>query len=257
MLYVDQKTFYQPKIILCGFIWISLIGEKAYLQIRRMQDPAYFVYENTDPFYLSLKIFEVVMVFLYFVYFLIVSYMVVYSLGMMKKAYKYLILLTLVVITLSILILFLNGRTLQLVNTPLYLSQYVLFNTYMFLVAFFYSPTMDAIPPSRFGQSNIKVAMNSISDMFDRSRSKNDNKGQQTTERANIMNKFYETEMPELTKANIHMESRKAFDQSLGENDDLESFNSTTATTKTTGQRRHLKRTPEDKAKERLWQSIE
>lgn len=175
------------------------------------------------------------MIFIYLVYFLIVSYMVVSVLKMMKKAYKYLILLTLVVITLSILILFLNGKTLQLVNTPLYLSQYVLFNTYMFLVAFFYSPTMDAIPPSRFGQSNIKLAMNSITEMFDRTRtSKTDNKGQQTNDRANIMNKFYETEMPELTKANIHMESRKAFDQSLEENDDLESFNTTSTASKTT-----------------------
>lgn len=46
----------------------------------------------------------------------------------------------------------------------------------MMLVAFFYSPTMDSIPASRFGESNIKLAMNSITEMFDRKATKNDNK---------------------------------------------------------------------------------
>jgi len=136
-----------------------MVAEKAYLQIKRLKDPAYFIYENSDPFYLSIELFELGMIFLYLVYFLIVSYLVIFLLNMMKKAYKYLICLTLVVILASILILFMNGRTSQLVNTPLYLSQYVLFNTYLFLVAFFYSPTMDSIPVTRGSQSNLKLAM--------------------------------------------------------------------------------------------------
>ena len=143
------------------------------------------------------------MLALYVVYFAILCYLVVRVLNMMKKAYKYLILLTLVVIAASVAILFLNGRSQQLINTPLYLSQYVLFNTYMMLVAFFYSPVMDSIPTSRFGRSNIKLALHSITEMFDRNASKSDNKHVDRVDHNRIMSKFYEQEMPELTKASI------------------------------------------------------
>ena len=154
-----------------------MITEKAYLQVKRLADPAYFVYENTDTFFVTIKLIEITMLILYLVYFLIVSYLVLFVLTMMKKAYRYMILLTLVVIAASVLILFLNGRTSQLINTPLYLSQYVLFNTYMIMVAFFYSPTTESIPPVRGTRSNIELAVTSFTEMFDRKPSnKNDNK---------------------------------------------------------------------------------
>lgn len=231
-----------------------MVFEKAYLQIRRLSDPAYFVYENTDTFFVTIKIVEIVMLTLYLVYFLIVSYLVLFVLNMMKKAYRYLILLTLVVIASSLLILFLNGRTSQLVNTPLYLSQYVLFNTYMFMVAFFYSPTTEAIPPVRGGRSNIELAVTSFTEMFDRA-NKTDNKHSPAgrNDRSTIMSRFYETEMPELTKSSDLESHRKAFDQSVEDEDDLESFNTTGGSKR----RRDLKRSSQDKAKERLWQEIE
>ena len=122
MLNVDENTFYRPKILLCFMIWACMVGEKAYLQIKRGSDPAYFVYENTDPFIMTIKIVEMTMLGLYVIYFLVVSYLVIFVLNMMKKAYKFLIRLTLLVIAGSLVILFLNGRTSQLVNTPLYLS---------------------------------------------------------------------------------------------------------------------------------------
>jgi len=103
-------------------IWGCMVTEKAYLQIRRLQDPAYFVYENTDPFFMAINLFGLVMLGLYVIYFMILSYLVLFVLNIMKKAYKYLILLTLLVIATSLVILFLNGRSTQLTNTPLYLA---------------------------------------------------------------------------------------------------------------------------------------
>lgn len=221
--------------------------------MRRLSDPAYFVYENTDTFYVTIEVFELVMLFLYLTYFLIVSYLVLFVLNMMKKAYKYLTLLTLGVIFFSLLILFQNGRTSQLVNTPLYLSQYVLFNTYMVMIAFFYSPTMDSIPATRGGQSNIKLAMTSITELVTRP-SKSDNK-HTSGDHSRIMDRFYEQEMPELAKRN--QLDNNAFDQSVDEgDDDLEGF-STMPTSSQNTRRRDLKKNPQDKAKERLWQSIE
>jgi len=92
--------------------------------------------------------------------------------------------------------------------------------------------------------------------MFDRkTSSKSDNKHTPGTkiDHSHIMNKFYEQEMPELTKASTAHLDHKAFDQSLEDaDDDLESFR-TAAASKNNTRRRDLKMTPEDKAKERLW----
>lgn len=118
----------------------------------------------------------------------------------------------------------------------------------MMLAAFFYSPTMDSIPATRFGTSNIKLAIHSITEMFDRNASKNDNKHRAADriDHNHIMSKFYEQEMPELTKASIHdlEKHHRAFDTSLDENedDDIEAFN-TSASGRQGQRRRELKKT--------------
>ena len=134
----------------------------------------------------------------------------------------------------------------------------------MIAVAFFYSPTMDSIPSSRFGPSNIKLAMNSITEMFERKSNRNDNKydghkGKQQIDHNHIMSKFYETEMPELTNASIDdlEDHHKAFDSSLYESDTVEINTTSTSLPQTKNRRRDLKRDPRDKAKEKLWESIE
>ena len=49
--------------------------------------------------------------------------------------------MTFIVILGSLLILFMNGRTSQMTDTPLFVAQYALFNTYLFVVALLYAPT--------------------------------------------------------------------------------------------------------------------
>lgn len=73
------------------------------------------------------------------------------------------------------------------------------------------------------------------------------------------MNKFYETEMPELTNASIEdlEDHHKAFDSSLDESDTVEINTTSTSLAQTKNRRRDLKRDPRDKAKEKLWESIE
>jgi len=118
----------------------------------------------------------------------------------------------------------------------------------MILVAFFYSPTMDVIPATHFGTSNIKLAFHSITEMFDRNASKTDNKhrANDRTDHSTIMSKFYEQEMPELTKAGIiNLEKHnKAFDTMIDENEDedIETFN-TSASGKALKGRRDVKKT--------------
>jgi hypothetical protein len=170
---VDESSFYKPKIVLCSFLWLSMVVEKAYLSMSRASDPSYFVTEYSDSTFMAIRVFGLAMLLIYLVYFLVVAYLVVFVLNMMKKAYKYLILITLTVIALSLVILFLNGRSTQQVNTPLYVSQYVLFNTYMLLVAYLYSPCMESIPTSRFSRSKLQRVMGSISGFWVRSRDGN------------------------------------------------------------------------------------
>ena len=59
----------------------------------------------------------------------------------------------------SLYILFLDGRTSQMTDTPLYVAQYALFNIYLFVVTILYSPTgenTDRKFPGLIGQlSNI------------------------------------------------------------------------------------------------------
>ena len=73
------------------------------------------------------------------------------------------------------------------------------------------------------------------------------------------MSKFYETEMPELTNASIDdlEDHHKAFDSSLDESDTVEINTTSTSLPQTKNRRRDLKRDPRDKAKEKLWESIE
>jgi len=158
---------------------------------------------------MAIRVFGLAMLLIYLVYFLVVAYLVVFVLNMMKKAYKYLILITLTVIALSLLILFLNGRSTQQVNTPLYISQYVLFNTYMILVAYLYSPCMESIPTSRFAKSNLQKALVSLSGILGKTKEGSSRRplssgrtglqGSGKVDHAQIMNQFYEQEMPELT----------------------------------------------------------
>lgn len=96
--------------------------------------------------------------------------------------------------------------------------------------------------------------------MFDRKASKNDNKHEDRLDHNRIMSKFYEQEMPELTKASIiDLEKHhKAFDTSIDDiDDDSETFNTTGSSGRQGQRRRDLKKTAQDKAKERIWQSIE
>jgi hypothetical protein len=53
-----------------------MVAQKAYLQLRRLKDPAYFVYENTDPLFMAINMFGFAMLVLYVFYFAILCYLV-------------------------------------------------------------------------------------------------------------------------------------------------------------------------------------
>jgi len=61
----------------------------------------------------------------------------------MRKAYKWVIAMTVLVVTASGCILLMSGRTAQMTDTPLFVAQYALYNIYLYMVAFLYSPSLN------------------------------------------------------------------------------------------------------------------
>jgi hypothetical protein len=93
----------------------------------------------------------------------------------MKKSYKYLICMTILVITASVVLVQMNGQMHEYEKPYLFIAQYSLFNIYMALVAYLYSPCTS----TKFSKpSGTEVSR----------------------ERDVIMNTFYETELPEITE---------------------------------------------------------
>jgi hypothetical protein len=88
-----------------------------------------------------MRVTGIVLLVVYMVYLALISISLTRIMNMMKKAYRHLICVTLAVIVASLVILVLNGQVASHFERPiLYVAQYALFNFYMILVAYLYSP---------------------------------------------------------------------------------------------------------------------
>ena len=108
------------------------------------------------------------------------------------------------VISLSVFILILSGRSSQMTNTALYIAHYALFNIYLFLVAFLYSPSFST--EYKGIVSMIKGIFTSTDEHALPDDGHSSKKMRSEDERDNFMDKFYEQEMPELTHTTIEVE---------------------------------------------------
>jgi len=141
MLNIDKKKFYTPKIVICVLIWLYLVTEITYVSIR----DAEIIELNFDKVRLVMRSVGALILAAYLVYFGVVSYLISKVIGLMKKSYKWLICTTLGVILISLAILFLNGQVQSDFDKPvLFVAQYTLYNVYMVVVAFLYSPCANA-----------------------------------------------------------------------------------------------------------------
>lgn len=135
----------------------------------------------------------------------------------MKKAYKYLVCMTVTVIFISVLLVQMNGQMHEYEQPYIFIAQYSLFNIYMQVIAYMYSPCTS----TKFSKPK---------------------KTDESQERDVIMNVFYETELPE-----------------LGEYTEISRTSSKTSNNVTSlyeQNRRDMKKDPQEKVKERLWESI-
>jgi hypothetical protein len=110
----------------------------------------------------------------------------------MRKAYKWLIGMTTGVILISILILILQGRSSQMTNTPLYIAHYALFNIYLYLVAFLYSPSFSTEYKGIFDMIKGVFKGDEVTEHQNTDGHNNSNTKRSEDERDNFMDKFYE-----------------------------------------------------------------
>ena len=92
LLNINKKRFYSPKIALCSLIWVYLLAEG----LVARDDPKHL------PVFLSVIGFMLLTTYL--AYFAVVSFTVLKVVNQMKKSYKYLICMTIVVIAVSVVL---------------------------------------------------------------------------------------------------------------------------------------------------------
>eukprot|EP00347_Sterkiella_histriomuscorum_P006317 403353220 len=215
---IDEKRFYLPKIILCLGIWVVLMISNTYLNLQQINDPSFYWRDDVGSFYSSLQICSVVLFLLYSSYFVIVAYVAFFQIKEMKKSYKFSLYMTFGVILFCISIMLFNGYRQTQNDTVMFVAFYAMFNIYMFIIAYLYSPSVDSLEDLQYKQTR--------------------------KEHEHIMNQFYEQELPDISK---DLDSSR---QSLTNDRKKKASNGSAE------KRRHLKKDPAQKAKDKLWESI-
>ncbi|XP_076128529.1 transmembrane protein 181 isoform X2 [Alosa pseudoharengus] len=156
-------TFYLPKMLIVGLIWLSAVTLGIWQTVNELQDPTYQYKVDIDNFQ-GMKIFFLLVVVLYVLY---LVFLVVRACSELKHMpysdlrLKFLTALTFVVLMISMAILYLRfgAKALQdnfvaelsthYQNSAEFLSFYGLLNFYLYTLAFVYSPSKNAMYDSQ------------------------------------------------------------------------------------------------------------
>ncbi|XP_041716293.1 transmembrane protein 181 isoform X2 [Coregonus clupeaformis] len=156
-------TFYLPKLVIVGLLWLSAVTLGIWQTVNELQDPTY-QYKVDIANFQGMKIFFLVVVTLYILYLI---FLIVRACSELKNMpytdlrLKFLTALTFVVLVISMAILYLRfgAKALQdnfvaelsthYQNSAEFLSFYGLLNFYLYTLAFVYSPSKDAIYDSQ------------------------------------------------------------------------------------------------------------
>ncbi|XP_029532296.1 transmembrane protein 181 isoform X1 [Oncorhynchus nerka] len=156
-------TFYLPKLVIVGLLWLSAVTLGIWQTVNELQDPTY-QYKVDIANFQGMKIFFLVVVTLYVLYLI---FLIVRACSELKNMpytdlrLKFLTALTFVVLVISMAILYLRfgAKALQdnfvaelsthYQNSAEFLSFYGLLNFYLYTLAFVYSPSKDAIYDSQ------------------------------------------------------------------------------------------------------------
>ncbi|XP_010902940.1 transmembrane protein 181 isoform X2 [Esox lucius] len=156
-------TFYLPKLVVVGFLWLSAVTLGIWQTVNELKDPTY-QYKVDIANFQGMKIFFLVVVTLYILYLI---FLIVRACSELKNMpytdlrLKFLTTLTFVVLIISMVILYLRfgSKALQdnfvaelsthYQNSAEFLSFYGLLNFYLYTLAFVYSPSRNALYDSQ------------------------------------------------------------------------------------------------------------
>ncbi|XP_053737494.1 transmembrane protein 181 isoform X1 [Synchiropus splendidus] len=156
-------TFYLPKLIIVGLLWLSAVTLGIWQTVNELQDPTY-QYKVDIANFQGMKVFFLIVVVLYILY---LVFLVVRACSELKNMpysdlrLKFLTALTFVVLVISMVILYLRfgAKALQdnfvaelsthYQNSAEFLSFYGLLNFYLYTLAFVYSPSKNALYDSQ------------------------------------------------------------------------------------------------------------
>lgn len=111
ILTINENKFYWPKAFVCVILWGALVAEQGYLSLKRSQDPSYWNAMYADHFMVGIRLVGVVFIILYLMYFFLLATQMFTTVKQMRKAYKWVISMTVLVISASGCILLMSGRT--------------------------------------------------------------------------------------------------------------------------------------------------
>uniref|UniRef100_H3C6I9 Transmembrane protein 181 n=1 Tax=Tetraodon nigroviridis TaxID=99883 RepID=H3C6I9_TETNG len=154
-------TFYLPKLIIVGLLWLSAVTLGIWQTVNELQDPTYQYKVDIGNFQ-GMKVFFLVVVALYILYLI---FLVVRACSELKNMpysdlrLRFLTALTFVVLVISVVILYLRFGAKALQNNFVaelsthyqnylpaeFLSFYGLLNFYLYTLAFVYSPSKNAL----------------------------------------------------------------------------------------------------------------
>uniref|UniRef100_A0A8D3CMS7 Transmembrane protein 181 n=1 Tax=Scophthalmus maximus TaxID=52904 RepID=A0A8D3CMS7_SCOMX len=139
-------TFYLPKLIIVGLLWLSAVTLGIWQTVNELQDPTYR-YKVDMVNFQGMKVFFLIVVALYILYLI---FLIVRACSELKNMpysdlrLKFLTALTFVVLIISMVILYLRF------DIPAeFLSFYGLLNFYLYTLAFVYSPSKNALYDSQ------------------------------------------------------------------------------------------------------------
>lgn len=156
-------TFYLPKLVIVGLLWLSAVTLGIWQTVYGLQDPTY-LYKVDIANFQAMKVFFLVVVVLYILY---LVFLIVRACSELKNTpysdlrLKFLTSLTFVVLIISVVILYLRfgSKALQdnfvaelsthYQNSAEFLSFYGLLNFYLYTLAFVYSPSKNALYDSQ------------------------------------------------------------------------------------------------------------
>ncbi|XP_037606085.1 transmembrane protein 181 isoform X1 [Sebastes umbrosus] len=156
-------TFYLPKLIIVGLLWLSAVTLGIWQTVNELQDPTY-QYKVDIMNFQGMKVFFLIVVALYILYLI---FLVVRACSELKNMpysdlrLRFLTALTFVVLVISMVILYLRfgAKALQdnfvaelsthYQNSAEFLSFYGLLNFYLYTLAFVYSPSKNALYDSQ------------------------------------------------------------------------------------------------------------